>query len=139
MPAFPGLIEWSPVFNVGVPSIDSQHQLLVSLIKKLQQAMLEGRTKEVVVPLFRALNQYTQLHFAHEEELLREYGYPEVAAHHAQHANLITKLQDLEDQFAAGRLTAGAPIMQFLRNWLTDHICDHDKKFASLLKQKGVS
>ena len=36
-------------------------------------------------------------------------------------------------------LMAGAPVMQFLRTWLLDHIGQHDRSYAAFLKEKGVS
>jgi len=54
---FPGLIEWKPAYSIGIAPIDSQHQLLVSIIRNLQEAMLEGRAKEVVITLLGAMNQ----------------------------------------------------------------------------------
>ena len=35
-----GTIEWSPAYSIEIPSIDSQHRLLVSIIGQLQEAML---------------------------------------------------------------------------------------------------
>ncbi|HTR37929.1 MAG TPA: bacteriohemerythrin [Bryobacteraceae bacterium] len=134
-----GLIEWDEAYSLDIPSIDSQHRLLVSMIRHLQEAMLEGRVKGVVAPLFQAMNRYTAFHFEYEEQLFAEHGYPNSAAHHGQHAALIAKLQELEAKYSAGALSAGTPLMQFLRSWLVDHICAHDKQYGGFLKGKGVS
>jgi len=134
-----GLIEWDDTYSVGVPSIDGQHRLLVSMIRHLQEAMLEGRVKAIVTPLFNAIGQYTQFHFEYEERLFAEHGYPEAEGHRAQHAALIQKLRELESKYDSGAVSAGTPLMQFLRSWLLDHICDHDKRYAPFLKEKGVT
>ena len=75
----PGLIEWDARYSVGIESIDSQHRLLVSMIRHLQEAMLDSRTGEVVAPLFNAMRQYTKFHFEYEEQLLKEHEYPELS------------------------------------------------------------
>jgi hemerythrin-like metal-binding protein len=134
-----GLIEWKPSYSVGIASIDSQHQLLVSVIGNLQEAMMRGRTREIITPLFRAMNQYTQYHFQYEEELLGEHGYPGLEAHREQHTGLIKTLQELERKYEEGNLVAGAPLMQFLRTWLTNHIAAEDRDYAEFLKKQGVS
>ncbi len=133
-----GMIEWNPAYSIDVPSIDSQHRLLVSIIRQLQEAMLQGKVKETVVPLFGALNQYTKFHFEYEEQLLREHGYSSLESHQMSHAGLIRKLQEIQDQYTAGTITAGGPLMQFLRNWLFDHIGSHDRQYAPFLREKGV-
>jgi hemerythrin len=134
-----GLIEWNSAYSLDIASIDSQHRLLVSIIGHLQEAMLEGRTKEIVGPLFDAMNRYTKYHFESEEQLLEKNGYPGLESHRELHASLIATLKELEQKYVAGSLHAGAPLMHFLKTWLLDHIGAHDKEFAAFLKEKGVS
>jgi hemerythrin-like metal-binding protein len=136
---FPGLIEWSSAYSVSIASIDKQHQVIVSMIRELQEAMLEGRASEVVSSLFQAMNKYTKFHFEYEEQLLKMHAYPNLNSHQGQHASLIAQLHELEDKYAGGELSAGAPLMHFLRRWLLDHIRVHDKEYASFLRKKGVS
>jgi hemerythrin len=132
------LIEWKPEYSVAVESIDKQHQALVALIAHLQQAMLEGRTKQVVGPLFASMNRYTKYHFAYEEKLLAENGYPGLEIHREEHARLIAELHELENKYLQGSLAAGAPLMKFLRSWLVDHICLHDKEYGVFLSARDV-
>ncbi len=133
------LIEWKPEYSVAIESIDKQHQALVALIAHLQQAMLEGRTKQVVGPLFASMNRYTTYHFAYEERLLEENAYPGLDAHRQEHARLIAELKELESKYIQGSLHAGAPLMKLLRSWLVDHICVHDKEYGVFLSTKDGS
>lgn len=132
------LIEWKPEYSVSIESIDKQHQALVTLIAHLQQAMLEGRTKQVVGSIFTSLNRYVKYHFAFEENLLQENGYPGLEAHRGEHAKLIAELKELEGKYVQGSLHAGAPLMKLLRSWLIDHICVHDKQYGVFLNSKNV-
>jgi hemerythrin-like metal-binding protein len=137
--AFPGLIEWNSSYSVGIPSIDAQHQVLVSIIRQLQEGMLENRASAVVAPLIEAMRQYTKFHFEYEESLLREHEYPALDAHCHLHVELVNTLQDFAEKYETGRLNAGAPLMQFLRRWLLDHIGAHDQQYAPFLREKGVA
>ena len=139
MPSTRDLIEWKPEYSVAIESIDKQHQALVALIAHLQQAMLEGRTKQVVGPLFASMNQYVKYHFAYEENLLEENAYPGLEAHREEHARLVAELKELENKYLQGTLHAGAPLMKLLRSWLVDHICVHDKKYGVFLGTKNLS
>jgi len=132
------LIEWRPNYSVNVKSIDSQHQALVSIIRRLQEAMLQGKTNQVVVPLFTAMNQYAKFHFEYEEQLLEANGYPSLGSHRQEHAKLLAELKGLESKYVTGKLHAGAPLMQFLRTWLLDHICVHDKEYSVFFREKGI-
>lgn len=133
------LIQWKPEYSVSIESIDNQHRSLVAIIGHLQTAMLEGRTNQIIAPLFNAMNQYTKFHFEYEEQLMAENGYPGLSAHREEHALLVEQLKDLEMKYVNGSLHAGAPLMQFLRNWLLEHICAHDKGYSAFLREKGVS
>jgi len=135
---FSRLIEWDQAYSVQVPSIDGQHRVLISKIRELQEAMFEGRGGKVVGPLFAAMNKYTKYHFQYEEQLLKKHGYVELESHQQEHAALIAQLHELEARYASGELTAGTPVLQFLRNWLLDHIGDHDKKYSNFLRRKGA-
>jgi hemerythrin-like metal-binding protein len=132
------VIEWKPEYSVAIESIDKQHQALVALIAHLQQAMLEGRTKQAVGPLFASMNRYTKYHFAYEERLLEENAYPGLEAHRQEHARLVAELKELESKYLQGTLHAGAPLMKLLRSWLVDHICVHDKEYGSFLTAKNL-
>ena len=133
------LIKWQPGYSINISSIDTQHQYLVKVIRQLQEAMLEGRAREVIDRVFDEMNTYTKFHFQFEEEMLEKHGYPDLVGHHARHAELIDQLQQLAQQHADGKLSAGTPVMHFLRNWLLDHIGECDKAYAAYLKGKGVS
>ena len=133
------LIEWKPDYSVDIPSIDSQHQTLVSIIRHLQEAMLAGKTRKIIAPLFTAMNRYTEFHFEYEEKLMEENVYLGLESHRDTHAALIAQLKELETKYLQGNLHAGAPLMHFLRNWLFDHICVHDKEYSAPLKEKGAS
>jgi hemerythrin len=133
------LVEWDPAYSLDITVIDRQHRMLVSMIRQLQQAMLGGNASAVIAPLFQAMNRYTQYHFQYEERLLKEHGYPQADNHHERHEGLIAKLHELETKYSSGQLKAGTPLMQFLRNWLVDHIGSHDKAYAGFLKEKGLS
>lgn len=133
------LIEWKPDYSVNIESIDSQHQALVSIIGRLRGAMLEGKTRQIVAPLFTAMNRYAKYHFEYEEQLLEDNGYPDLESHRNEHAKLVEELKDLESKYVNGTLHAGAPLMHFLRTWLLDHIGGHDQAYAAFLNERGIT
>lgn len=50
--------------------------------------MLAGTVKAKLFQLLEGLVEYTEVHFAYEERLMQQAGYPEFAAHKAQHDDL---------------------------------------------------
>ena len=72
------LIEWQPDYSVHISSIDKQHRYLVTVIRQLQEAMLEGRARDFIRHVFEEMNLYPKFHFQFEEDLLEKHHYPEL-------------------------------------------------------------
>ena len=131
-------IAWSEDFSVGVPSLDDQHKIVVSLIGRLQQAMADGRAGEKLGGLIEEIATYASYHFAWEEQLLESHAYDELPSHRAEHARLTEQVLGFRDKVADGKLTLATPVFHFLRRWLIDHICETDKRYGTYLAQRGV-
>ncbi len=133
------LMIWGPMFEVGVGQIDSQHRKLFDLANELADAVRAGKG---MVPLGRILNElvtYTQTHFAAEEQLMSQHGYPATAEHKACHQELIRKVGDFKRAFLEGDSSIVDKTLQFFTEWLSRHIMEIDKAFARDLIQKGVT
>ena len=134
----PKLITWSDQYSVGIAAIDSQHQKLVAFINGLHAAMLSGQGSTVLGKTLDGLVGYTVTHFAFEEKLLRDSAYPELEAHRAEHAKLISSVSKLQQGFRSGTVAMSRDVMQFLKGWLMDHIVGVDKKYTSHMNACGV-
>lgn len=133
------LIEWTEELAIGIPTIDGQHQRLVDLINELQVAMLERREKVVMSRIFGELVAATKTHFATEETLFAEHGYPGEAEHAHEHQHLAERVIDLKADFDAGNTAVTLEVMRFLREWLLKHILESDRAFAPFLRGRGVT
>jgi hemerythrin-like metal-binding protein len=132
------LFVWDAHYSVGIGEIDRQHQKLFVLFNELYDAMQQGHGNDVVGNVLASVVDYTAYHFAHEEELFRRYGYPDEAAHRAEHAKLTDQAKTLEQRLRAGHSEVTMVTLKFLCDWLTNHIMGADKKFAPFLTDKGV-
>src|ERR1039457_4245887 len=128
-----GMFEWNPRYSVQIDSIDAQYQTLFQLAEELHTAMSAGRGKSTLSPILDRLVQYTMVHFAQEEQLMRIHGYPGLAAHKTLHEALTQQVQQFQADFHAGKTTITVELMIFLRDWLTAHIAGSDQKYAPFL------
>ncbi len=133
------LITWSDDFSVGIDSIDDQHKKLVNMINGLNDALEKGEADAMVIKIFGGLAAYTQKHFAYEEELFDQHGYPDTAAHKQEHAALIDQVVELKQKLDAGDFMISSELMDFLKAWLTKHIMGSDKKYSECFISHGVS
>jgi hemerythrin len=133
------VIVWSEQLSVGIESIDEQHKVLIGMINSLNTAMAQGEANMMIGDILMGLTAYTRHHFSYEEELFGQYEYPNSIEHKRQHSELIEQISALKDQFELDLSgSIGLEIMQFLKNWLTNHIMKTDKAYSEYLIAKGV-
>ncbi|MCU0835873.1 MAG: bacteriohemerythrin [Chromatiaceae bacterium] len=131
-------VEWSKDLSVGIEEIDAQHQVLVGLVNEMHDAIQERRGSAVVNDVLGKLAEYTRIHFAVEESLMRIFHYPDYEAHKAEHEALIAEVTDLQQKVAAGKTAIGFELMHFLKGWLTKHILASDMQYSPFFLEAGV-
>ncbi|MBI2418898.1 MAG: hemerythrin family protein [Ignavibacteriales bacterium] len=132
------LVDWKEIYKVNIIEVDNQHKKLVELINSLHDALKIGKGKEVLSKVLSELVDYTVYHFATEEKYFDTYEYPETAIHKKQHCDLVEQVAALQKKFESGEKVLTMDVMNFLRDWLHDHIVGSDKNFGPYLNGKGV-
>ena len=132
------LITWSNMLSTGIIEQDNQHKRLIDLINQLNDAMKAGKGNEVLGKVLSELVNYTVTHFGYEEKLMAQYKYEDTPAHKAEHAKFVQTAGDLKKKFESGNAVITVEIMNFLRDWLTNHIMKTDKKLGQALVKLGA-
>ncbi len=131
-------LAWDDSLSVHVAKIDEQHKVLVGLVNELDDSIRQGRDRKVVGSVLESLIEYTQTHFASEEDSMVLYRYPTYARHKSEHDMLTSKVLDLRQHYREGTAVVGADVLRFLRTWLVGHIQGMDKVFGNYLNGQGV-
>lgn len=132
------LIDWSDRYSVGVFKFDNQHKMLIKQINDLHMAMRIGNGKSSLITVMDNLVKYTVEHFADEEREMQRTNYPDYMAHKREHDKLVEKVQDLRERMSSGKIVVTMEVMNFLRDWLTNHIAKVDKQYSDHLVGQGV-
>ena len=132
------LFNWNDSFSVNVAEIDKQHQKLIQFINDLNDAMKQGKGKDVLGNILNELINYTSVHFKFEEKYFDQHNYPSKDAHKLEHINLVKKVMDFRNDFQQGRLAVSVELLSFLVNWLKNHILIEDKKYSAFFNSKGL-
>ncbi|MBK5938839.1 bacteriohemerythrin [Halochromatium roseum] len=127
------LLQWDDRFSVQVDSIDAEHKKLIAMINALHDAMRQQRSRAVQQRVINGLVSYTRIHFVNEERLFVAHGYPDAAAHKQEHARFIFKVKAFQDDFERGKLGLSIDLMNFLSDWLRDHIMESDQRYSAYL------
>jgi hemerythrin len=121
---------WRKAYELNVSPIDEQHKKLVSLLSDLQAAMQSGKGHAVMKGVLDELASYTVWHFQAEENMMREDNYPAYTQHATEHRLFVQDVKQFLSDFEAGKTSMTIKVLQFLRNWLFEHIQDTDRRFA---------
>jgi len=127
------LIVWSDALSVKIPSLDAQHQKLVAMINALNEAMLQGKAREVLGGILADLARYTVEHFDFEERLLRKAGYSQLESHQAEHRKMVRQVEQLVRDFENGATNMPVSVLSLLGDWLCHHIQDSDMRYRETL------
>lgn len=123
-------IDWGPDLQLGHGEMDAEHCALAAEFNELARKLSTGMKAERAAAIIAELLRGTELHFQHEEELMREAGYASLEIHRSEHRQLIEKIRRFERKLKLGQERINRPVLQFLNYWLTQHIKGSDKAFA---------
>ena len=133
-------IVWNDRLSVEVATVDREHQELISILNDLYGAIAQGVGQAAVSQTLARLTAYTEQHFQHEEALFCRTTYPDVALHQAQHADMVCLLADWQRRFDAGDISGlSLEVVNYLKDWLFDHILGSDRQYTQYLHAAGIS
>ena len=132
------LLQWDGSFSVKVAEMDQQHQRLVSMINELDDAMKQGKGKDVLSKIVNGMISYTVTHFKTEEDHFDRLGYPEADSHKNEHAAFVKKVSEFKEGFAKGKIGLSIEVMGFLSDWLKSHIKGTDMKYSQFFNEHGL-
>lgn len=127
------LLIWQDDLNTGIDIIDTQHQRIVEMINRLHVSnkMME---RMAVAEVIDELIDYTLSHFAFEEELMEEAGYPFSAAHKRVHEVFTKRVGEYRLRFEAGEDIVDE-LRSMLSRWLFNHIRNDDKAYSEAVRR----
>ena len=126
-------MEWYESYCIGVASIDSQHKEMVRMVSRLQTTLVGGDINLEVANALRFLVDYTKRHFADEEKFMSEINFEELVRHKELHKKLINDVVLILMDIKKGKTIDPYAFIDFLTDWLVNHIRYEDKKIGKAL------
>ncbi len=116
--------------STGVPTIDAQHQELITRINELHASCLLGTAREDLMEQLNFLGNYARDHFAHEEKIMDEHHCPARGQNKAAHVKFLHDYERLAEMVKVNGATTKVAIelKRLLADWLSSHICRIDTK-----------
>lgn len=135
------MFEWKDSYSVGIEKINEQHKKLLSIGEELVY-VIENTSKgldqyDEVKRLLKELYDYTIYHFSYEEELMEKHDFLELPSHKFQHKLFVKKLEEIDlKEFDNDQIESTNQLLNFIANWITDHILKEDQKYSGILIEK---
>jgi hemerythrin len=123
----------------AITLIDQQHQELVSMLNRLNDAVKNNESREDIYRIIDDVIAFTRLHFATEEQLMIQSGYTEIEWHKDKHKELIQDALHLKGKLA---YVGEEMFTDWFNHWpfarVLAHIQYADKQFEDQLLQSGM-
>ena len=122
---------------IGIQDVDDQHRTFYAELNRLHAAMREHDLARVN-QIADYLVVYATEHFAAEERMMIDAGYPGFPDHLARHAGFVKDLKRWREQLAARGPSAAlvVELSHWLTSWLSDHIRKVDGEMARFLRTR---
>lgn len=126
---------WREEWNSGHDEIDRQHRNLINSVgSRLDeedpfqspdwQTFLDQLTEDLIT------------HFRYEENVLMEYGFTDIRAHHLAHEKLLGWITNLKNQFTTEPSENKPRFLYILEEAVLNHMLEEDIKYFPLVRQE---
>jgi len=128
------MIEWEDKFSLGISIIDEEHKKLIGILDKAIFAKEHNANMEEIKEVLREMNNYTITHFTTEEAYMKAFNYPEYQDHKEEHRVFSTEIIAYTYKVIKGGYQIISEIIEYLKQWLVNHIQICDRKYIDSFK-----
>ena len=132
------MIEWEDKFSVGISIIDDEHKKLIGILNKAVLANEHNDNSVETLELLGDMIEYSRKHFSTEEAYMVKFKFPEYQLHRNEHLDFTNKTIVSYQNFISGEYQIANEILEFLMQWLVNHIQATDKKYIDCFKKNGL-
>ena len=130
--------KWNATFETGITRIDIQHKVIVRILNELYDIIIGNNEEDKISDIIVELIQYTEYHFSEEERMFSEYNYIGEKEHKIEHEKFVEEIHLVISQMNTDKGMVAIELMEFLKDWLTEHILDTDQKYVKFFKEQGI-
>jgi hemerythrin len=124
--------DWAACESVGVPECDAEHADLLALARAVRDALHDHAPGAEVQDLLDELMEETLEHFEHEERLLAEVRYPQLAEHTQSHNRLLRAMLHFKEDVRHARYRPDLAV-KFIHAWVVEHVRIEDTRYRDYL------
>ncbi|WP_135081074.1 EAL domain-containing protein [Terasakiella sp. SH-1] len=132
-------VTWKKSFSTDVVSIDNEHRDLIELLNKAAETYNEDPEALDLGETFDLIGAETLRHFDHEENVMRNMGYPRYEMHKDKHKWLIADLAKRKAEILNNpESTNFEEVLHYLKYWLLRHLISEDTHILRYLNKSNT-
>lgn len=128
------MFEMKAEYYTGITQIDEEHKELFRIALEAYNVYKDNYIADKfdnIVAIIENLKQYAITHFTHEEAYMDSIGYKKRLSHKIEHTEFLEKLHEIDfEQMDHNQTGTLLEILEFLSNWLVNHILENDKRIG---------
>lgn len=134
---------WKKEFELGIVSIDTQHQKLLEIGNRINDLLVAHQDGDDdyddIMEVLEELKDYTIYHFNVEEELFLKYKYPDYDKHKEEHDAFIDYLNSIDIRTVEDQQSVFLKeLLKKIVNWVFNHIITTDFMYKDYLINLGI-
>jgi hemerythrin len=131
-------IEWNNKYSVGISIIDKEHKKLFGFLNKTIEAKEHSDNKEELKEVLEEMTEYSLEHFKTEEAHMIEFNYSACRYHSEEHYRFFAKTMAYFDRIVNGDYNISNELIEYLKQWLVNHIQLCDRQYIDWFKKHGL-
>ncbi len=132
------MVKWDDKYSVGISIIDEEHKGFIDIINKAIAIKENNGNPEEVREILYEMIKYALKHFATEETYMIKFNFPEFQLHRNEHLGFTAKAFDNLNKVINGDYQAANEILEYLKQWLVNHIHGTDRKYIDCFNENGL-
>jgi len=132
------MYKWEEKYSVGIQSIDRQHKEIFNYLNSLLDALKLGQADKVLLQIVLELEKYAFVHFQKEEFFFERFKYSGAKEHIQEHQFFMQKVTSLKSELKSGKMVISIELLNFLKDWIDNHILISDKAYSDCFLKNGL-
>lgn len=132
-------IEWNPIWSCGNEIIDEQHRLLLEYVNILLEKHLTVNPQPLDYGDIDTLINHLSKHFEDEEQLQRQWHFPEFSLHRDSHRQLISRIESFKDELTSELIQASDFFTFVMDEVVMGHLLTEDIRYYPYVSEEVPS
>ena len=128
------MYEMKPKYYTGINFIDEEHKKLFEIANQAYELLTNEFIPDkydYILEVINELKNYARYHFDHEEAYMESTKYRKLLSHKIEHDSFIEKINEYDEEIIDEKQKEILlDLLDFLTDWLVDHILKQDKLIA---------